>query len=148
MKRVLVLYNQPLLPKEHPEAESEHMVVEIAEAQTRILQEAGYAARLFGLGRDPTALWTELRRERPDVVLNLYEGTLDDAETESYVAGLLQWSGIPFTGSTVPTLVLARAKHTSKRILKGAGLPTADFFVVDGEGVPRCDLAWPVFVKP
>src|SRR5262249_16858271 len=84
----------------------------------------------------------------PAVVFNLFEGNLDNAATESYVAGLLEWHGVPFTGSPMHTLSLARAKHLTKPLLRGAGLPTADFMVVDELPVPPCDLDWPVIVKP
>ena len=46
---VLILYNQPLLPKDHQDAESEHSVVQIAEHLVQILQHANYRATLFGL---------------------------------------------------------------------------------------------------
>ena len=36
----------------------------------------------------------------------------------------------------------------TKFLLKGAGLPTADFFVVDRLPMPECRLKYPVFVKP
>jgi D-alanine-D-alanine ligase len=145
---VLILYNQPLLPADHPDSASEHTVVGVADKMTTILQDAGFRIRRLGLEQDPTALWAELRRRRPDVVFNLFEGNLDDAETESYVAGLLHWSGIPFTGSAFSTLTLARAKHLTKLLLRGAGLPTADFFTVEQLPVPVCELEWPVIVKP
>ena len=148
MTSVLVLYNQPQAAADHPEAASEQGVVRHAEAQAAALERAGYRTERLGLGPDPAFLWQELRRRQPEVILNLYEGTLDDPETETYVAGLLQWSGIPFTGCTVPTLTLARAKHTAKRVLKAAGLPTADFLVIDREPIAACALEWPVFVKP
>jgi D-alanine-D-alanine ligase len=145
---VLILFNQPLLPPDHPDSASEHTIVEIAEAMTGILAEAGFRVRRLGLGQDPTTLWSELHKRRPDVVFNLFEGNLDDTETESYVCGLLQWSGVPFTGSPLPTLSLARAKHLTKFLLRGAGLPTADFFTVDQLPVPACALEWPVIAKP
>jgi D-alanine-D-alanine ligase len=145
---VLVLYNHPLLSPDHPDFDSEHTIVGIAEAMTGILQDAGYRIRLLGLQQDPTVLWTELKRRRPDVVFNLFEGNLDDTETESYVAGLLQWSGVPFTGSPMPALALARDKHLTKHLLRGAGLPTAPFFAVDQLPVPVCTLEWPVIAKP
>jgi len=145
---VLVLYNQPLLPKNHPDSESEHTVVAIAKTMAGVLSTANFRPRLLGLGRDPAILWHELRRVRPAVVFNLYEGQLEDTETESYVAGLLQWSGVPFTGSPPQALSLARAKHTAKALLRGAGLPTADFLVVEEMPVPECTLPWPVIVKP
>lgn len=145
---VLVLYNHPLLPKDHPDAESEHTVVEIAEDVARALSRNGFATSLLGLKQEPTALWHELSRCKPDVVFNLFEGSLDDTESESYVAGLLQWAAVPFTGSPLQALTLARNKHLTKHLLRGAGLPTAQFFVVEDLPVPPSTLEWPVIVKP
>ncbi len=145
---VLVLYNHPTLPLDHPDAESEHSVVEIAQQVGEIVAGAGYRVTFLGLKHDPTQLWSELKRRKPAVVYNLFEGNPDNTETEAYVAGLLQWKGIPFTGSPMHTLSLARAKHLTKQLLRGAGLPTADFFVVDRLPVIHCPLEWPVIVKP
>jgi D-alanine-D-alanine ligase len=145
---VLLLYNQPLLPADHPDFDSEHTVLEVVASMTEILQDAGFRIRRFGLEQDPSVLWTELRRRRPDVVFNLFEGNLDNTETESYVAGLLQWSGVAFTGSLMPTLSLARDKQRTKLLLRGAGVPTAPFFAVDHLPVPECTLEWPVIAKP
>ena len=148
LRSILVLHNEPVLPKEHPDAESEHSVVEVAAEMTRILADAGYDVRQLGLGPEPTVLWQELKKRKPDVVFNLYEGNADNTQTESFVAGLLEWSGIPYTGSPYAALSLARAKHTTKYLLTGAGLPTADFLVVNALPVPECTLAFPVIVKP
>jgi D-alanine-D-alanine ligase len=145
---VLVLHNQPLLPEDHPDAESEHTIVGIAGAMANILGKADFRVSQLGLGPDPTALWSELKKRKPDVVFNLFEGSLDNTETESYVAGLLDWAGVPYTGSPAQALDLARAKHTAKYLLKGAGLPTADFLVVNELPTPECDLEYPVIVKP
>ncbi len=146
---VLVLYNHPQLPGDHPDAQSEHSVVEIAVNLAEILEASGgFRTSLLGLKQDPSVLWTELRRRKPAVVFNLFEGNLENTATESYVAGLLEWSGVPFTGSPMHTLSLARAKHVAKPLLRGAGLPTADFMVVDELPVPECTLDWPVIVKP
>jgi D-alanine-D-alanine ligase len=148
MTHVLLLYNQPLLPRDHPDAESEHTVVANAQCIEGILRQAGYQVRLFGLGQNPADLLAELDQNRPDVVVNLFEGNLDNTETESYVAGLLEWKGIPFTGSPMATLSLCRPKHLTKHLLRGAGLPTADFFVVDAAPLPPCHLDFPVIAKP
>jgi D-alanine-D-alanine ligase len=144
---VLVLYNRPLLPKDHPDAESEHTVVPIAEFMAKTLGEAGMHTSLLPLSADPTVLWHELKERRPGAVFNLFEGNLDNPETESYVAGLLDWAGVPYTGSPFQTLSLARAKHTTKYLLQ-AGLPTADFQVVTELPTPLCTLSFPVIVKP
>lgn len=147
-QRVLVLYNQPLLPLDHPEAYSEHTVVEIAEHAALVLREGGFRVTLLGLKQDPGILIREVNRLKPDLVFNLFEGNLDDGQTESYVAGILHWLKIPFTGSPFHTLALARCKHLTKYLLRGAGLPTPDFIVIEQLPVPECDLEWPVIVKP
>ena len=72
MPHILVLYNRPLSPKDHPAAESEHMIVSIAEWMARELDAANYRTTLFGLGPDPGELWSELQRQKPDAILNLY----------------------------------------------------------------------------
>jgi D-alanine-D-alanine ligase len=145
---VLVLYNQPLLPPDHPEADAEHTVVAVAEFIARTLDGAEYDTSLLGLGSDPTSLWQELKRRQPDVVFNLFEGNPDNSETESYVAGLLDWVGLPYTGSGFSALSLARAKHTTKYLLRGARLPTADFQIAHELPSPPCTLEFPVIVKP
>jgi D-alanine-D-alanine ligase len=145
---VLVLYNQPLLPDDHPDAVSEHSVVEIAERMAKLLDAAGFRVGTFALGADPGDLWTALKKRKPDVVFNLYEGQNDNAESETHVAGLLEWSGIPYTGSPPPALALARAKDTTKYLWKGAGLPSAGFLVVPARPTPMCTLDFPVIVKP
>ncbi|MCA1563998.1 MAG: D-alanine--D-alanine ligase, partial [Acidobacteria bacterium] len=141
-------YNEPLLPADHPDAESEHTVVAIARAMADILVQQEFRVKLLGLARNPAVLWQELKKVKPAVVLNLFEGNPDNSATESYVAGLLEWSGIPYTGSPPPALSLARAKHTAKTLLRGAGLPTADFLVVQELPAPECTLGWPVIIKP
>jgi D-alanine-D-alanine ligase len=145
---VLVLYNQPLLPGDHPEAVSEHSVIEIAERVARLLDAADFRVSALALGSDPSVLWTELKKRKPDVVFNLYEGQLDNAESETHVAGLLEWSGVAYTGSPPQALALARAKDTTKYLWRGAGLPSADFLVVNAPPLPACPLKFPVIVKP
>lgn len=148
MPRVLILYNQPTLPEEHPDYESEHSIVEIADKVADVLGSCGHAVELLGLGHDPCLLWTELDRLGPDVVFNLYEGTAADSETECWVTGLLQWKGIPYIGTPANGLTLARDKPVAKWLLQGAGIPSAAFEVVERLPAPVCRLPFPVFVKP
>src|SRR5262245_31599721 len=146
--RVLILFNEPVLPADHPDAESEHEILFTAQEISKNLAAAGFPVTRLGVSTDPQALLNGLRKHRPDVVFNLFEGTADHGNTEAYVAGVLQWLGIPFTGCPFQTLSLARNKPLTKRLLQGAGLPTPDFFVVEELPVPKCPLEWPVIVKP
>jgi D-alanine-D-alanine ligase len=146
--RVLVLYNEPVLVADHPDAVSEHEILDTVKAVERALVDAGYEVRRLGVSRDPGSLAAGLRQHRPDVVFNLFEGLADHGDTEAHVAGLLEWFGVPFTGSPYQALCLARSKHLTKHLLQGAGLPTPGFFVVADLPVPGCPLDWPVIVKP
>jgi D-alanine-D-alanine ligase len=148
LAKVLILYNQPVLPEDHRDAVSEHEILYTVEVVSHHLAEAGYRVVRLGVNYSPDALLAGLRRQRPDVVFNLFEGTADHGQTEAYAAGLLQWLGLPFTGSPFDTLCLARNKHLTKSLLRGAGLPTPDFLVVEALPVPPCELTWPVIVKP
>lgn len=148
LMRVLVLYNEPVLAADHPDAESEHEIVETVETVCGCLRDAGFDVAKLGVQRDPATLLTGLRQARPDVVFNLFEGLADHTATEAHAAGLLDWLGIPYTGCPYQTLCLARDKARTKLLLQGAGLPTPGFFVIEELPVAPCPLPWPVIVKP
>ncbi len=146
--RVLILYNEPVLPTDHPDAESEHEILFTVAEVARELRESGYEVALLGVQRDPQVLLAGVREHQPDVIFNLFEGLADFNETEAHVAGLLEWLRIPYTGCPYQTICMARNKHLTKHLLQGAGLPTADFLVIEELPVPSCSIEWPVIVKP
>jgi D-alanine-D-alanine ligase len=146
--RVLVLYNEPVLPADHPNAESEHEILFTVDVVTGHLTEAGFDVSRLGVSRNPAALLAGLRRARPDVVFNLFEGLADHHGTEAHAAGLLEWLGLPYTGCPYQTICVAGDKPLTKRLLRGAALATADFFVVEEGPVEGCPVGWPVIVKP
>jgi D-alanine-D-alanine ligase len=148
LTRVLVLYNEPVLPADHPDAESEHEILYTVDFVSKTLIEAGFEVTRLGVNTDPDVLLAGLRSHQPDGVFNLFEGTADHGNTEAFVVGLLEWLGLPFTGSPFQTLGLARSKHLTKHLFQGAGLPTPEFFVIKELPVPECPLEWPVIVKP
>lgn len=155
MTHVLVLYNQPLLPPDHPETDSETEVLFTVEQVASSLETSGFAVSRAAVGRDPNVVANHVRRLGPDVVFNLFEGIPpsddgDHGDTEACVVGLLDWLGVPCTGSSARTLALARDKPTSKLLLRGAGLPTPGFLSVTSADDPRLNdpaLRWPVIVK-
>jgi D-alanine-D-alanine ligase len=146
--RVLILYNDPVLSLDHPDADSEHEILYTVEEVEKTLVKTGYEVGRLAVGRDPEVLLAGLSRHRPDVVFNLFEGLADQNETEAHAAGVLDWLRIPYTGSPYQTLCLARTKHLTKHLLQGAGLPTPEFMVVQDLPVPPCPIEWPVIVKP
>ncbi len=162
MAHVLILYNQPVLAADHPEAESEAEVLLTVDHVSEALAASGHRVSRLGVGRNPEDLVRDIHRVEADVVFNLFEGIPGESESESCVAGLLDWLGLGFTGSPASTLSLARDKPLTKLVLHGAGLPTADFLTVAalddprlclGAGELRSDrtgqvIRWPLIVKP
>src|SRR5215218_6145493 len=94
--RVLVVFNQPVLPPDHPDYASEFEIIETSESIEGYVRAAGYDTRRFGYDRDPQVLLDELAARPVDVVFNLFEGVADQTETEIAHASLLEWLGVPF----------------------------------------------------
>ncbi len=147
-ERILVLYNDPVLPEDHPDYTSEVEVMDNVLAVSEALARAGFEVDQLGATSDPQFLLSELRQRRPDAVVNLFEGTPDNNASELYAAGLLEWLGISYTGCPFQTLVLARSKHLAKRLFLAEGIPTAPFFVAEHAPLSHCPLTFPVIIKP
>jgi D-alanine-D-alanine ligase len=146
--RVLVLFNEPTLPADHPDADSEHDILYTADGIAKILHQAGLMVERLGIVDDPKILIEGLRASKPDIVFNLYEGLAQWGNTEAYVSGLLEMLRISFTGSPTQPLLLCRSKPLTKQLLAGAGLPTAAFMTLTEGPIPECTVPWPVIVKP
>jgi D-alanine-D-alanine ligase len=146
--RVLVLYNQPVLPADHPHADSEGGVLGTVRKVIQSLRRGGFEPHQLGVGREPAVLLAGLRRERPDAVFNLFEGLATHAGTEATVVGLLEWLGVPCTGSPSSALSLGLDKLRTKHLLRGAGLPTPAFVAVERLPAPGWPYGWPAIVKP
>jgi D-alanine-D-alanine ligase len=145
---ILVLYNKPVLPPNHPEAGSEYDILETVSDTAKILDAGGFGVRQLGIDRDPRPLLDELRDYPPLAVFNLFEGLATQPGTEVSVAALLEWLGVSFTGCPSPALVWGRDKIRTKHLLAAAGLPTAPYLVVEDEPVPEWTGGWPAIIKP
>jgi D-alanine-D-alanine ligase len=146
--RVLIAYNEPVLPPDHPDFASENDVLETVAEVAKVLPPAEFEVERLGYARDPRVLLDKLREWKPRVVFNLFEGEADRTETEVYHAVALEWAGVPFTGSPAFALALGRDKVRAKHLFRGAGLTTAAFQVVEAPDPPPWPHGWPAFVKP
>ncbi len=67
------------------------------------------------------------------------------------IQGLLETLGLPYTGSGVAGSALAMDKLRTKQLLRGANLPTPEWWALDSEDTCQrlaSQLAYPVIVKP
>jgi len=90
-----------------------------------------------------------LREIRPDVVFNALHGTGGEDGT---IQGVLEWLGVPYTGSDLTSCAIAMDKHLAKKLLAAEGLPTPawDVFDLTGGTLPLLpgSLNLPLVLKP
>jgi D-alanine-D-alanine ligase len=86
--------------------------------------------------------------ERWDAVFNFCEG-LKGIAREAQAPALLEAYDIPYVFSDPLTLALSLDKGMAKRVVRDAGVPTADFALVERiEDVAKVALPYPLFLKP
>jgi len=86
--------------------------------------------------------------ERFDAVFNFCEG-LKGVAREAQVPALLDAYDIPYVFSDALTLALSLDKAMAKRVVRDAGVPTAEFRVIEKlADVKKVDLDFPLFLKP
>ncbi|HEX3550314.1 MAG TPA: D-alanine--D-alanine ligase [Candidatus Elarobacter sp.] len=128
-----------------PSAERE-VSIETGTCVMRALAALGHDARSL----DFDARFVDALRElAPDVVFNALHGTGGEDGT---IQGVLEWMGMPYTGSGVTACALALDKHLTKKLLAAEGLPTPawDTFDLTGGTLPLLpgSLNLPLVAKP
>jgi D-alanine-D-alanine ligase len=116
---------------------------------------AAICAALEALGHEPIRVGNVRRLAeelvagtRWDAVFNICEG-LKGVAREAQVPALLEAYDIPYVFSDPLTLSLALDKGMAKRAVRGLGVPTPDFAVIErAEDARGVDLPFPLFLKP
>ncbi len=86
----------------------------------------------------------KLRSERPDIVLNM----CNIGEYEPHVAAILDWLGIPYTGSNHFSLSVTNNKALSKQIMLYHGIRVPRFYIIEGGRSMDLDrMEYPVILK-
>ncbi|MCL1912931.1 MAG: ATP-grasp domain-containing protein [Eubacteriaceae bacterium] len=90
----------------------------------------------------------KLETASPGLVFNITEGR-SGRSREAQIPAILEYYGIPYTGSDAAALSVALDKAMTKRIVQSCGVETPAFFVIQDQGPElSCDLPFPVLVKP
>ena len=116
------------------------------EAIESTLQGLGYLTVRIGNVKQLAAAL--VNGERWDIVFNICEGMYGIGR-EAQVPALLDAWNIPYVFSDPLVLSLTLNKAMTKRVIRDAGIPTADFRVVySAEEASETDLTYPLFAKP
>jgi len=110
------------------------------------LKELGYDTIRIGNIKELTRCLAQ--GDRWDLVFNICEGMYGIGR-EAQVPALLDAWNIPYVFSNPLTLSLTLDKAITKRVIRDAGVPTAEFFVVEKpEDVEMVKINFPLFAKP
>jgi D-alanine-D-alanine ligase len=86
--------------------------------------------------------------DRWDIVFNIAEG-IEGLGREAQVPAILDAYNIPYTFSDPLILSLTLHKGMTKHVIRGLGIPTPDFAVVEGEDdIEKITIPFPLFAKP
>ncbi len=130
--------NQPIDALEEFDSE------ETIDAIRRVLEDDGHEVTKLGGDR---GLIDRLRKTPVDIVFNIAEGH-GGRNREAHIPALLEFLGIPYTGSDPLTLSLTLDKSAAKRVLVSEGIPTPRFKKVERlEDLEGLTLRYPLFVK-
>lgn len=109
------------------------------------LRQAGVDAHAVDAGRDVV---TVLERGGFDRAFNMLHGRGGE---DGVIQGVLELIGLPCTGSGVLGSAVSMDKLMTKRLWRGAGLPTPDYQRLDAEAdwaIVASGLGLPLIVKP
>ncbi|HWF64788.1 MAG TPA: hypothetical protein VN685_09265 [Rhizomicrobium sp.] len=128
--------------EETAEFDAEETIAAVCQALT----ELGHQPERIG-GIKPLTL-ALAKGARWDAVFNICEG-LKGVSREAQVPALLEAYDIPYVFSDPLSLALTLDKAMTKRVVRDAGVPTADFAVIEREAdIAKVTLPFPLFLKP
>jgi D-alanine-D-alanine ligase len=114
------------------------------------LQELGHSVTPFPIYDQVLPLVELLAKDPPDLVFNLADSYRNKRDFEAALAGLLELSGVPYTGCPLQALDVCHTKSIAKRMLLPMGInqPHAVVFPAGGAAPALAGLKFPVIVKP
>ncbi|MCM8780434.1 MAG: ATP-grasp domain-containing protein [Candidatus Omnitrophica bacterium] len=131
-----------------PDYFSEFDSLETVDAIASALRKKGHTVDTVDINREDAISYFKKNKNRLDIVFNIAEGC-NTKFRESEIPAVLDYLGIPYTGSNTFSLALAINKAFTKKILKAEGIPTPAFqvFTTATEEL-NPNLRFPLIVKP
>ncbi|NLU11262.1 MAG: ATP-grasp domain-containing protein [Tepidanaerobacter acetatoxydans] len=94
---------------------------------------------------------SKLQNENVSLVFNLCNGIRGETR-QAQIPAILEFSGIPYTGSSILGHTLAINKNYACKVFKGSGVPTPEFISIydkaDLMQLRNKEIKFPVLVKP
>ncbi len=104
-----------------------------ADAVADALQQLGHSTVRVPFSLDLGAAARRFERDRPELLFNLVESVAGRGRLIHLAPALFEALGLPFTGAPADAVFTTSNKLLSKRILRGAGIDTSDWWTADGD---------------
>ena len=133
-----------------PSSERE-VSLKTGEAVASALRRRGLDVVEIDVGEDLSRLVDQLKEVKPHVVFIALHGTFGE---DGVIQGVLEYLGLPYTGSGVLASALAMNKVASKRLFSYHGIPVPRYTIFRKDGwtlpgeTPLEKLSYPLVVKP
>jgi D-alanine-D-alanine ligase len=116
---------------------------------TERLRNDGFNAYSLNISDNIITLIDDLKKNKPDVIFNFVEIYKENARLEMNIVGIMELSGIPYTGASPLALSNCQNKALSKRLMNYEGLKIPQFIFIK-EPLSRYNhtLNFPLIIKP
>lgn len=150
MKKIVVAFNDDAAMKTHLNEIERIGEEEVAGTAREIAEVTGGTLLPVRKVRDAI---DQLRKDKPDIVINLCEGVQGNPRWEMHFALALEMLGIPFTGCDPIAVGICGDKWMTKQLLNANGIATPRGFVVMEPRLqpgfpPPAEAGAPWIVKP
>jgi D-alanine-D-alanine ligase len=147
--KVAIVYNDVSQSSCGEEGKAEAGVLEEVQAVYKALLELGHSVTLTPLFPPLEEARHRIQLVKDDVIFNLFEGfDSRQPETEAQVTEILFNTGLPCTGNSGASLLLALDKARTKELLKKQGIKTPQFQIINPDNLNTFRLNYPCIVKP
>lgn len=146
--KITILYNK-VTQIENGKPEdllAEDDTIKTANEINSTLENLGYATELFCV--DETSVKKITGNYPTDLFFNNAFGIGNAAKSEGDLAGIIEKTGIPFTGATEKNIILTTDKVATKDVLQAFAIPTPGFAMFSTVKKIETNLKYPLFVKP
>lgn len=147
---IAILFNQPYPSRYNLVGEEKAVfgVMDSVKAVSSALVASGYEVCLVPLLPPYENIREKIKSLKVELAFNLFEGFLDQPESEAWVPEALSESGISYTGCSSGALRLALDKARAKAAMQAVGISTPEYQLLNPETVKLFCLEYPCIVKP
>ena len=104
------------------------------ESVSQCLEDLGHFPRRFPFSMDFSSVMNALKKWTPDLVFNLVESVEGAGRLVYLSPSILDFLGIPYTGSSTDAIYATSNKLLTKKLLMGAGISTPEYLTMENHG--------------